>query len=201
MNATPLLRTLACVCLLLMAPGCALLSRPTPLTTLQLPPAPEALAWPKGLKPGRVTAASALKVDRVIVAEGARLMQHGGMRWVDVPAVMIAEYLRRIHARRRDIGRDEVVDSATLDLWITDFNLNLDPTGRLTVAVAAAGELRCTPFASPHPLAPTAATQALAREDADSVVAGFSAAVSEVVATVLASASSQAVFCATERAP
>jgi hypothetical protein len=201
MNPYRGLRGLILYSTLLLMAGCALLSRPVRLTTLQLEPAPARLAWPIGLDPGRVTAATALQLDRVVVVEGARLMQHEGLRWIDVPAVMVAEYLRRLHARRATGGAADRIDRASLDLWITDFHLKAGDDGRLVAHVAVVAELRCSPLAPPRSLSPAASGQAQASADADTIAAAFSSATRDVVAATLDAASSQLASCATERAP
>jgi ABC-type uncharacterized transport system auxiliary subunit len=201
MTASSLLRALVFMLLLLSGSGCALLSPPDPLTTLRLEPVPETIAWPAGLKPGRVTATSALQLDRVVVAQGALLMRHGELRWVDVPAVMMAESLRRTYASRRDAGAIDETGMASLDLWLTDFNLSVGDNGALAAVVSVVAELRCTPPVPLRPLAPVTATHALTRDDAVAIAAAFSSATRDVVAAVLATAAAPAASCSKAPTP
>jgi ABC-type uncharacterized transport system auxiliary subunit len=190
MKLPPLIHSFFALWLLLLS-GCALLSRPAPLVTLQLEPPPTTSTWPTLLRPGRVTAIAALQSDRVVVTDGALLMQHQGLRWVEVPAVMVTEYLHRIHARRSADAAQSEAGAASLDLWITDFSLHLVADGGRIVVVAASAQLRCASTASLQPLAPAAATFAPPDDSARAIAAAFSAATREVITRLLSAAPMQ----------
>jgi ABC-type uncharacterized transport system auxiliary subunit len=184
-------RSLALACVASLC-GCALLSPPPALTTLRLSEPPPALRWPTAMRPGRVTAAVALRSDRVVVADGALLMQHAGLRWVDAPAPILSEYVRRVHAIR---SQSASASDPSLDLWLTEFHLSVDAAGITGALVGLSGELRC-PSGATRPVAPARSFTAVGRDDARAIAAGFSAATAEAVARVLNAASEQRPGCA-----
>lgn len=181
--------------------GCALLSAPAPLTTLQIDLTPDALVWPAQLVPGRVTAATALQSDRVVVMDGAQVMQHGGLRWVSEPAVMMGEQLRRLRAPRNNLGAEAARGSAALELWLTDFSLHPDDSGSLVAEVSMIAEIRCLSGATGQPLPIASARREAEQEDAESIAAAFSASAREALAMTLAAVVPHAASCGLERAP
>lgn len=159
--------------------ACALLSRPQAVATIRLASS-ESVVWPASIRLGRVTATAALQSDRVVIADGALLMQYAGLRWIDAPAILVAEFLRGARAGAAESAPEL---SPTLDLWLTDFNLTLDQD-RMNVVVGAAGELRCASGAT-HALAPTRVVSAFSRSDAQSIASEFSVATTELTARLL----------------
>lgn len=175
--------------------GCALMRTPAPLTTLQLPLDSSAASpqWPAALAPGSVQGTAALQGNRVLVVQGALLMQHEGLRWVDAPPVLLAEQLRGLHARAA--SSNEPV--ATLDLWLSAFNLRVATDGTRDVMVSASATVRCNGAAGVTTLAPSSASSAPAGKDAQSLADAFATASGEVLAAIFNAAVEPASICAT----
>lgn len=182
--------------------GCSLLSRPEPMETLQLlpPVASPAAVWPDNLEPGQVTASAALQSDRVLVMRGALLMQHGGMRWVDVPAGMLAEQVRAQHLRAEASAPTGASVAATLDIWLTEFNIRIVDGDRKTVVVTASGELRCPRGDRKLHIAPVVGSQPVTGVNAAEIAAAFAQATDGMLTTLLSKASTRASACG-ESAP
>jgi ABC-type uncharacterized transport system auxiliary subunit len=181
------------VCAALGLTACALMRAPQALTTLQLQLADDARAWPEQIEPKVTRASAALQSTRVLVFDGALLMQHGGLRWVDAPAKMLDEQLRLL--RYAHPGND-VATMASVELWLTQFNIRIAASGEKSVEVAALAELQCAGDASLQRMPLAEASVALTGEDAAVVAAAFAAATDRVVAAIGSAASKQAESCA-----
>jgi ABC-type uncharacterized transport system auxiliary subunit len=175
--------------------ACALMKTPQPLTTLQLqlPADAQSRHWPARIAPRPTRAAAALQSSRVLVVDGALLMQHAGLRWVDVPAILLDEQLRLL--RYAHPGGDEKM-LASIELWLTQFNIRIDAAGDRSVEVAALAELKCAQDGSLHRVPVASASVALNSGDAISVAAAFAAATDQVIAAMGAAAARQAEACA-----
>lgn len=183
------------VCVALGLSACALLRTPQALTTLQLQLAQDADTWPEQIEPKVTRASAALQSTRVLVFDGALLMQHGGLRWVDAPATMLDEQLRLL--RYAHPGKD-IETVASVELWLTQFNIRIAASGEKSVEVAALAELQCAGDASRHRMPLAAASVALTGEDAAAVAAAFAAATDQVIAAIGGAADKQAEACASD---
>jgi hypothetical protein len=196
MRLQPGLRVFVLIAALL-SNACALIKAPEPLTTLQLqlPADAQARHWPAriALRPTRATAA--LQSSRVLVVDGALLMQHAGLRWVDAPAILLDEQLRALNFAYPS-GNEKML--ASVELWLTQFNIKIAGAGDKSVEVAALAELRCQLGASLHRMPLAAANVALRSEDATAVAAAFAAATDQVIAAIGAAAAKQVEACASE---
>lgn len=172
--------------------SCTLIQRPEPVTTLQLPSAATAPAWPAALAPGRVDSTSALRSNRVLVVDGAVLMQHEGLRWVDTPAVMWSEQLRALHARAANTGAAK----ASLDLWLGDFNLRIGADRTREAVVSAHASLRCAGSERNIAVPPVSASVAMAGSEPQALAQAFGEASGEVLAALLEQTSERAADCA-----
>ena len=187
----PVYRALIGLGLVLLS-SCALIQRPDPLTTLQLPSAAAKRAWPAVLTPGRVDSTSALRSNRVLVVDGAVLMQHEGLRWVDTPAVMWSEQLRALHAR----AASGSVATASLDVWLGEFNLRVGADRTREALASAHATLRCTGSERTITIAPVAASATPASSDPQALAQAFGQASDEVLAALLEHSSERAADCA-----
>ncbi len=172
--------------------SCTLIQRPEPLTTLRLPLAGADLAWPAALATGRVDSTSALRSHRVLVVDGAVLMQHEGLRWVDTPAVMWSEQLRALHARAANTGAAK----ASLDLWLGDFNLRVGTDRTREAVVSAHASLRCAGSERSIAVPPVSASVAMAGSEPQALAQAFGQASGEVLAALLEQTSERAADCA-----
>ena len=173
--------------------ACTLIQRPEPVTTLQLTLADAGTAWPATLAPGKVDATSALRSNRVLVVDRAVLMQHDGLRWADTPAVMLSEQLRVAHAR----SRDATAAVAAIDLWLTEFNLRVEPDRSNTVAVTAQASLRCIGSDRILTVPPVSASADPASHDPQALAEAFERASADVVSALLTQSAVRAADCAT----
>ena len=170
--------------------GCALFSRPEPLTTLQLRfPSLSAnhellSAWPQSLAFDSLVADSAISGNRVIVFDGAKVLQFTGLRWVDTPAVMLTEQFKHWQARSEAIHRRP--SSADLVLSFSDFSIHLKAGGKNTVVVSSSAELRCA-TGSKQALGVFSSQQRLRKMDAQTIAVTFAYA-SEATAKAMFSA-------------
>ena len=172
--------------------SCTLIPRPEPVTTLQLPLAADEGSWPAALAPGRVDSTSALRSNRVLVVDGAVLMQHEGLRWVDTPAVMLSEQLRTLHARAATNG----AATAALDLWLADFNLHVGAERTQEAVASAHATLRCAGSERSIAVAPVSARATPASGDPQALADAFGQASGEVLAALLEQSSERAADCA-----
>lgn len=172
--------------------ACTLIRRPDPVTTLQLPLAGSDLAWPAVLTLGKLESTSALRGNRVLVVDGAVLMQHEGLRWVDTPAVMWSEQLRALQARA-DAAATPV---ASIDVWLTDFNMRVAAASTNTAAATAHATLHCIASARSIPVAPVSASATPASSDPQALADAFATASREVVAALLERSAERAADCA-----
>ncbi len=177
--------------------GCSLLSRPEPMDTLQLltPEVSSTSGWPDSLDRGEVSANAALQTDRVLVTDGALLMQHEGLRWVDVPATLLTEQLRARHARADASTTAETMAVATLDVWLTGFNIRIADGGSKTVDISAFGELRCARDGRRLRVEPVGASRPLTTADAAEIAVTFAQATDEMLTALLSTASTRARVC------
>lgn len=171
--------------------SCTLIQRPEPVTTLQLSLADANLTWPAALATGKVDSVSALRSNRILVIDGARLMQHDGLRWVETPAIMFAEQLRGLWSRSGDAG----AANASLDIWLTEFNLRLDTSGSREVAAAAHASLRCADSERSIAVTPASARSSLSGDDPQALADAFANASAEVVAGLLSQAETLSAGC------
>ncbi len=194
------IRALTCILILgpaLASSGCTLISRPEALTTLQLSlPAPAAdSAWPSGLALGSVRPVSALQSNRLLVVDGAKLMQHQGLRWSESPAIMLAEQmqLRRVRAiEGSTLGTHRI---ASVDVWLSRFDLLIESSGGRSARVTLAAELKCAQSDSRIEFPPTEHSQPPDTDDAQSVAEAFNLATAEAVAALLRTAKAHLQSC------
>jgi hypothetical protein len=131
---------------LVLTPSCALLKKPNPVTQLQLTLDAAAISWPPQLALGSVQARKILQSDRVIVTSGARVMQHAGLRWVAAPAALINEQLGLARANQMALAMASKAgqgSGATLDIWLSEFNVVEQVNGGTQTRVSALASLRC----------------------------------------------------------
>lgn len=163
--------------------ACSLIARPEPLTTLQLiiTDGDAMPQWPAALAAGNVVGTSTLLGNRVLVVNGALLMQHEGMRWVDTPALMISEQIHTLHAQTA--GNTAPV--AAINLRLSAFNLRIGSGGEKHAVVAASGNLRCLGSERARALAPVSAKATPANASAQALADAFARASGEVLAGLL----------------
>lgn len=171
--------------------SCSLIRRPDPVTTLQLSLANGDLAWPSGLTPGKVESVSALRSNRVLVVDGAVLMQHEGLRWADTPAVMLSEQLRSLHARA---GSADAAKAA-LDVWLGEFDLRVGAGGRQEAMATAHAMLRCLGSERGFSIAPVSSSAAPASSDPQALADAFAQASRDVVSALLTQSAARAADC------
>lgn len=171
--------------------SCTLIQRPDAVTTLQVTLADESLRWPAAIALGKVDSVSALRSNRIVVIDGAKLMQHDGLRWVDTPAVMLSEQFRALQARADVTG----ANSAALDVWLGDFNLRVGADGTREAVAGAHASLRCSDADRVLTIAPVAASASLASSDPQSLANAFASASAEVVAALLSQAETLSAGC------
>jgi hypothetical protein len=171
--------------------SCTLIQRPDPVTTLQVTLADESLRWPAVIALGKVDSVSALRSNRILVIDGAKLMQHDGLRWIDTPAVMLSEQLRALHARAT------ATEAATgsLDVWLGDFNLRVAADGSREAVAGAHASLRCSDADRILTIAPVAASASLASSDPQALADAFAGASTEVAAALLSQAETLSAGC------
>jgi ABC-type uncharacterized transport system auxiliary subunit len=171
--------------------ACALIHRPEPLTTLQLrfpDSASQALstAWPGSLAFESLDTSTAITNNRVMVFDGAKVMQFAGLRWVDTPAAMLTEQFTMWQAQAKATRRPQ--KSALLQLSFTDFSIHIDGADGNTVVVSASAELRCLSNDAIHALGIFSNTQALQTMDAQDIAKVFSDATLATSAAVISAA-------------
>lgn len=188
-------RSLICIVSMLLA-ACALMSRPQPVTTLllKLPVDDASLSWPSSIEPGAVRAITTLQSNRVLVVNDAILMQHEGLRWVDTPAVLLAEQLRVRHAQRK-VGGGTEESKATLDLWLTRFNMRIAKDGDKSVEVSAIADLICADPGKSQRLSPASVSIEWVGNDAQQVASTFAIAANEMLDAVLSDAATHSAVC------
>lgn len=172
--------------------ACTLIQRPDPVTTLQLDLTDADLVWPAALTPGKVDSVSALRSNRVLVVEGAVLMQHEGLRWIDTPAVMLSEQLRALHARAAATDAAQ----ASLDVWLGEFNLRVLADRSRQIAISAHATLRCVGSDRVITIAPVSASATPASAEPPDLAAAFAAASTEAMSALLKSSAEPATDCA-----
>ena len=168
-----------------LTPACALLKKPTPLTQLQLSLPAAELKWPARLELGGVKARGVLQSDRVIVTNGALVMQHAGLRWVAAPAAQLAEQLASARVASSAKSIQKGAGKATIDVWLSDFNIAVSATGDTSVAVSASGAIRCANAKIASDLAPAAIVLPLNSTDPQRIAERFNAAATKVITTLL----------------
>jgi len=172
--------------------ACTLIQRPEPVTTLQISMTDTDLVWPAELMPGKVESVSALRSNRVLVVDGAVLMQHEGLRWVETPAVMWSEQLRALHAR----STAQRATKASIEVWLGEFNLRVGAERTQEVVVSADATLVCNGSDRTIPVAPVSASGTSASSDPQALARAFGQASEEVLATLLEQSSERAADCA-----
>ena len=168
-----------------LTPACALLKKPTPLTQLQLSLPAAELNWPARLELGGVKARGVLQSDRVIVTNGALVMQHAGLRWVAAPAAQLAEQLASARIASSANSIQKGAGKATIDVWLSDFNIAVGATGDTSVAVSASGAIRCANAKIASNLVPAAIVLPLNSTDPQRIAERFNAAATKVITTLL----------------
>jgi len=127
-------------------PACALLKKPVPVPQIQLAIDQAQLLWPANIAVKSVSARAILQSDRVIVTEGARVMQHSGVRWVASPAAQLQEQLSFARAKQlaqRDSNRATPAESMQMAIWLNDFNIDVLANGDTRILVSARAEIQC----------------------------------------------------------
>jgi hypothetical protein len=168
-------------------PGCALLKKPTPLTQLQISLNEAELNWPAQLELASVKARGVLQSDRVIVINGALVMQHADLRWVAAPSAQLAEQLAiaRLAALTADAQKASG-KAATVDFWLNDFNIVVSASGDTSVAVSASAAVRCANAKSASQLAPASIVLPLNSADPQRIAERFDTAAGKVLTNLLA---------------
>lgn len=187
----PTRRILLLSSLALLLCSCTLIQRPEPVTTLQLQLVDADLAWPAALLPGKVESVSALRSNRVLVVDGAVLMQHDGLRWVDTPAVMLSEQLRALHARAASADAAK----AALDVWVGEFDLRVGAEGHQEALATAHATLRCIGSDRSITIAPVSSSTAPASSDPQALADAFAGASRDLVSALLKQSSERAPGC------
>lgn len=187
----PARRTLLVSSLALLLCSCTLIQRPEPVTTLQLLLADADIAWPPALVPGKVESVSALRSNRLLVVDGAVLMQHDGLRWADTPAVMLSEQLRALHARAASADAAK----AALDVWVGEFDLRVGADGHQEAVATAHATLRCIGSDRSITIAPVSSSTAPASSDPQALADAFARASRDVVSTLLTQSAARAADC------
>lgn len=185
--------------------GCAVLRTPAPLTTLQLLAADPPLSWPAGLALGRVDAVAALQGERVVVTDAGLVMQHRDLRWTAPPPVLLHERLRALRAgaeseaeshSESESARMADAPVATLDVWLSQFELRLRAGGGREAVVSASAELRCRGARHGTAIRGVEAVEALTQEDPQALAARFSRASDQVLGGLIDAAGPQLAVCA-----
>ena len=182
--------------MILLTPACALLKKPTPLTQLQLSLNAAELHWPAQLELGNVKARGMLQSDRVIVTKGALVMQHGGLRWVAAPATLLAEQLAiarvatAITTPHKNQGRGAIVD-----VWLSDFNIAVNPNGATSAAVSAWANVRCNNARTAMQVPASAIALPLNSTDPQRIAERFNAAATQVLKALLTQAAEKSAGC------
>lgn len=129
----------------LLLPACALLKKPVPVTQLQLSIDPAKLDWPANIKIASIKARRVLQTDRVIVAEGARVMQHTGVRWVSDPAAQLSEQLDFAggHFTAHIDKRQSMTRLKSIDVLLKDFQIEVQANLDTLVLVSVHASMRC----------------------------------------------------------
>lgn len=180
----------------LLAPACALLKKPTPLTQLQLVLNATELHWPQRLELGDVKARGMLQTDRVIVTKGALVMQHGGLRWVAAPATLLAEQLAIARVATASSMPDKRQGSgATVNIWLADFNISVHPNGETSAAVSAWANVRCNNARTAKQVPTSAVALPLNSTDPQRIAERFDAAATQVLKALLAQAAEKSAGC------
>ncbi len=167
-------------------PGCALLKKPIPLTQLQISLDAAELNWPARLELGSVKARGVLQSDRMIVINGALVMQHADLRWVAAPAAQMTEQLAiaRLAALTATAPKASG-KAATVDFWLSDFNIAVSANGDTRVAVSASAAVRCANAKSASQIAPAAIVLPLNSADPQRIAERFDAATTTVLTNLL----------------
>jgi ABC-type uncharacterized transport system auxiliary subunit len=122
--------------------SCALLSRPEPFTSLRLvlPNSHPSIAWPDQILLERVDTTAVLATNRIVVMDGAKVMQFEGLRWAQEPSVMRTEHLLQWQAQNLT---PRVPSTAhLLSIVVTDFSIHLNENRQQTVVVSASAQLK-----------------------------------------------------------
>jgi ABC-type uncharacterized transport system auxiliary subunit len=191
MKVSRIFRTAAALLIASSITACALLSRPKPLTTLQLrfpDISSQALstAWPGTLAFESLNTATAISNNRVMVFDGAKVMQFAGLRWVDTPAVMLTEQFKTWQAQA--VAEPERHRTAQLKLSLTDFSIHVNAADSNTVVVSASAELQCLSNDATHSLGIFSNAQPLQKMDAQRIAEVFSDATVATSAAVITAA-------------
>jgi ABC-type uncharacterized transport system auxiliary subunit len=175
--------------------SCALLSRPPSLTTVQLGmTTPEqSKAWPQGLLLARVETTAVLASNRVIVIDGAKVMQFERLRWAQEPAVMLTEQLRIWQSQKPAPGSPSASNLITVSF--TDFSIHLHGRIQQTVVVSASAELSCARSGSVLALGHFDTIRPLTNLSAQTIATIFSDASRETAWALLSAAQSAAAQC------
>lgn len=184
------------VAIVLLTPACALFKKPTPLTQLQLSLNAAELSWPARLELGQIKARGMLQTDRVIVTQGALVMQHAGLRWVAAPATLLAEQfaIARV-ATFTATAHKHPGPAAIIDVWLSDFNIAVSSNGDTRAAVSAWASVRCANARSASQVPPTAIALPLNSTDPQRIAERFDVAATQVFKTLLTQAAEMSARC------
>jgi ABC-type uncharacterized transport system auxiliary subunit len=153
--------------------SCALLSRPEPLTTLRLLMLSEpSVAWPDQVLLDHVNSSAMLASNRIVVIDGAKVMQFEGLRWAQEPSVMWTEQLLQWQAdnfRPRTLAGEN-----QLRISVTDFSIHVNGNARQSVVVSARAELKCAHSGMILALKQSRQVRQLISTDAQTIASTFS---------------------------
>lgn len=171
-------------------PSCALLKKPLPVTQLQLALDATRMQMPPDMQVKTLKARAILQTDRVIVIQGAQVMQHAGVRWVAEPAALLREELSMMGAdvsARLGKNRAAPEKPVQLEIWLHDFNIEVLAGGDTRILVSARANIQCIGAAKSAPLPVAAFSVPLNSVDPQRIAEGFNAAASSTFRTLLAS--------------
>ena len=181
---------------IMLTPACALLKKPTPLTQLQLSLDSAALSWPARLELGNVKARGMLQTDRVIVTQGALVMQHAGLRWVAAPAALLAEQLAIARVASLSAPTSKHPGrAANIDVWLSDFNIAVNAKGDTSVAVSAWASVGCAKARSASQVPAMTVALPLNSTDPQRIAERFNTAATMVFKTLLAQGAEKSARC------
>lgn len=183
-------RCLICLVYLSAMTACTLLRTPVAPVRLQLTLEAERIDWPAELSLGDLHTSVALKSDRIIVVRGAVVMQHAGIRWVSTLDQLLNEQLNMLHVGRGSQNSRSTRSQqrfASIDLWVSEFNVLLSADAASSATVAFSAALTC-PDASIHALTRSRVTLPLNSSDPQRVAAQFNQAATDALIALLRSA-------------
>ena len=175
---------------IVLLPACALLKKPLPVTQLQLSVDLTALNWPAQIQVANMKARGVLQSDRIIVMEGAKVMQHEGVRWVDNPSALIIEQLAISGSRALTISSVKggaSVKPAQIEMLLTDFQIEVQANGDTLVVVALLASIRCKADSPPLHLQGAASRLPLNSSEPQRIAERFNEAALAVLSELRAS--------------